>query len=290
LLDSIENLYEIYNHTTDPARRKEIYKQIDKISGEASKYSIANEYDKMASALGEQAVNAHTSVEETVYEDNIPSNAIDKFLTIQSERFRNPILRIFHTELEAVYEEKNRTLDNDGRKQLYAMLEGLFPTHNYGQQTTIGTIEHLKNPSIKAIREYYYKYYVPNNIAVIMSGDFNPDELVKKIDKQFAYLKPKPLEEYKGPIQTAIQGPIIKEVFGPTAESVWLTFRTAASGSRDEMLAQLISSILSNGKAGLLDINLNKQQKVLGAGAGILQFKDYGSFIIQASPKQGHNH
>ena len=287
LLDSIENLYEVYNHTTDVAKRKEIYKQIDRVSGEAAKYAIANEYDKMTSAIGDQHVNAHTSVEETVYEDDIPSNAIDKYLTIQAERFRNPVLRIFHTELEAVYEEKNRTLDNDPRKMLYAMLEGLFPTHNYGQQTTIGTIEHLKNPSIKAIQAYYYKYYVPNNMAVIMAGDLNPDEIVKKIDQQFAFLKPKPVEEYKGPKEAPVQGPIIKEVYGPTAESVRLTYRTAASGTREEMLSQLISSILSNGKAGLLDINLNKQQKVLGAGAGILQFKDYGAFLILASPKQG---
>src|SRR6478672_7086827 len=96
LLDSIDNLYEVYNHTTDVARRKEIYKQIDKVSGEASKFAIANEYDKMMASIGSQRTNAHTSVEETVYEEDIPSNAIDKFMTIQGERFRNPILRIFH--------------------------------------------------------------------------------------------------------------------------------------------------------------------------------------------------
>lgn len=287
LLDQIDNLYEQYNSTTDTEKRKQIYKEIDRVSGEAAKFAIAGEYDQMMSALGSQGTNAHTSVEETVYHENIPSNAIDKFLTIQAERFRNPVLRIFHTELEAVYEEKNRTLDNDGRKMLYAMLEGLFPTHNYGQQTTIGTIEHLKNPSLKAIREYYYKYYVPNNMAVIMAGDFNPDELVKKIDEKFSYLKPKPVEEYKGPKEAPVTGPVVKEVYGPTAESVRITYRTPASGTQEEMLTQMISSILSNGKAGLLDINLNKQQKVLGAGSGILQFRDYGAFLILASPKQG---
>ena len=127
LLDSIDNMYEVYNHTTDTAKRKEIYKQIDKISGEASKFAIANEYDKMMASIGSQRTNAHTSVEETVYEEDIPSNAIDKFMTIQAERFRNPIFRIFHTELEAVYEEKNRGLDDDNRKLQEAMLYNLFP-------------------------------------------------------------------------------------------------------------------------------------------------------------------
>lgn len=286
-LDGIDNLYEQYNSTTDAAQRKAIYRTIDSISGIAAKYAIANEYDKMMAALGSQRTNAHTWVEETVYEEDIPSNALDKFLAVQSERFRQPIFRIFHTELEAVYEEKNRSLDNDGWKIQEAMHTLLFPTHNYGQQTTIGTIEHLKNPSLKAIRDYYYKYYVPNNMAVVMAGDFNPDEAIKKIDAAFSYMQPKPVEEYKGPQEAPLKGPFTKEIFGPSAETMRLVFRTGPAGSRDAELAFLTASILSNGKAGLLDLNLNKQQKVLGAGAGIRQYKDYGVFMLLANPKQG---
>jgi predicted Zn-dependent peptidase len=287
LLDKIDNLYEQYNSTKDGDKRKEIYKEIDKVSGEAAKFAIANEYDKMMSSMGSQKTNAHTFVEETIYEEDIPSNAVDKFLTVQAERFRKPIFRIFHTELEAVYEEKNRALDNDSRKIQDAMFYNVFPTHNYGQQSTIGTIEHLKNPSLKAIREYYYKYYVPNNMAIVMAGDFNPDELIKKIDNNFSYMKPQPVEEYKGPKEAPIAGPVVKEIYGPSAETMRILFRTGASSTRDAMLADLLTAVLSNGKAGLLDLNLNKQQKVLGAGAGNIQFKDYGVFIVLASPKQG---
>ncbi len=287
LLDSIDNLYEVYNHTTDPAKRKEIYKQIDKISGEASKFAIANEYDKMMASIGSQRTNAHTSVEETVYEEDIPSNAIDKFMVIQAERFRNPILRIFHTELEAVYEEKNRGLDDDNRKLQEATLYNLFPTNNYGQQSTIGTIEHLKNPSLKAIRQYYYKYYVPNNIAIVMAGDFDADQLVKTIDKDFGYMKPKPVDDYRGPIEKPVAGPIVKEVFGPSAESMRIVYRLGPGSTKESLMADMLGSLLSNGKAGLLDLNLNKQQKVLGAAAGSFQFKDYGVFLALASPKQG---
>jgi predicted Zn-dependent peptidase len=286
-LDQIDNLYEQYNHTTDAAQRKAIYRTIDSVSGIAAKYAIANEYDKMMASLGSQRTNAHTWVEETVYEEDIPANALDKFLAIQSERFRNPILRIFHTELEAVYEEKNRSLDNDGWKVQEAMHTLLFPTHNYGQQTTIGTIEHLKNPSLKAIREYYYKYYVPNNMAVVMAGDFNPDEVIKKVDAAFRYMQPKPVEEYKGATEAQLKGPIVKDIFGPTAETMRLAFRTGPASSRDAFLADVVASVLSNGKAGLLDLNLNKQQKVLGAGAGVRQYKDYGLFMLLANPKQG---
>src|SRR5699024_3685856 len=155
LLDKIEALYEEYNHTTDEEKRKEIYREIDQVSNEAAKYAIANEYDKLMSAMGARGTNAFTSFEETVYTENIPASAVDKYLAVQAERFRNPVFRIFHTELEAVYEEKNRTLDSDSRKMFEVMLEELFKNHNYGLQTTIGTIEHLKNPSLIEIRKYY---------------------------------------------------------------------------------------------------------------------------------------
>ncbi len=287
LLDKIDALYEQYNSTTDVEKRKAIYRSIDSVSGVAAKFAIANEYDKLMSSMGSQRTNAHTWVEETVYEEDIPANAIDKFLAVQAERFRNPIFRIFHTELEAVYEEKNRSLDNDAWKVQEAMHTLLFPTHNYGQQTTIGTIEHLKNPSLNAIRDYYYKYYVPNNMAIVMAGDFNPDELIKKIDAAFSYMKAQPVEGYQGPVEQPIKGPIVKDIFGPTAETMRLVYRIGPANSREADLAMLTASILSNGKAGLLDLNLNKQQRVLGAGAGTRQYKDYGLFMLLANPKQG---
>lgn len=286
-LDSIDALYERYNTTTDAAARKEIYKEIDRVSGAAAKFSIANEYDKMMAAIGSQGTNAHTYVEETVYEEDIPANALEKFMDVQAERFRNPILRIFHTELEAVYEEKNRSLDNDGWKLQEAAMAAIFPTHNYGQQTTIGTIEHLKNPSLVAIRNYYNKYYVPNNIAIVMSGDFDFDKVVKLIETKFAYMKPKPIQEYAGPKESPISGPVVKEVFGPSAELLRMGWRISANHSREAMLALLASKILYNGKAGLLDLNLNKQQKLQAAVAFVNQFKDYGMFVMNATPKQG---
>ena len=167
-LDKINALYEEYNHNTDVEMRKAIYHRIDSVSGVAAKFAIANEYDKMMSSMGAQGTNAFTSFEQTVYTDDVPANATDKYLKVQSERFRNPQFRIFHTELEAVYEEKNRGLDNDGRKVFEKLFAELFKNHNYGKQTTIGTIEHLKNPSLQEIRKYFNTYYVPNNMGVIM--------------------------------------------------------------------------------------------------------------------------
>ncbi len=285
-LDKIDSLYEQYNHTTDTAARAAIYRNIDKTSGEASKFAIANEYDKLMSSMGAQGTNASTWYEFTVYTDDVPSNAIDKYLTVQAERFRNPVFRIFHTELEAVYEEKNISLDSDPEKVDEMLYATLFPTNNYGQQTTIGTIEHLKNPSLKAIRAFYNKNYVPNNMAVIMTGDFNPDSLVKKMDKYFSYMKASPVADYNPAPEAPITEAVYKEVLGPDAESVDIGYRLPGEKDNDAAVKMnALKNILSNGKAGLIDLNLNKKQMLLNARASVSGYREYSIFELTGRPK-----
>ena len=289
LLDMVDALCETYNHTSDTAQRRKTYHQIDSVSGLASKYAIANEYDKLMSEMGAQGTNAFTSFEQTVYTEDIPSNAVDKFLKVQAERFNNPVFRIFHTELEAVYEEKNRSLDSDPRKVNEMMMENLFRNHNYGKQTTIGTVEHLKNPSLLEIRKYFKTYYVPNNMAVVASGDFDPDVMIKKIDAAFAYMKSKPVPVYKFEPEQPIKSPVVKEVFGPDAEFVAVGYRLPGIHDKDAMLADLVGQVLTNGRAGLMDLNLVKKQKLLRASAYTNILIDHGMLMLQGSPTQGQS-
>jgi predicted Zn-dependent peptidase len=288
-LDKIENLFEVYRKTTDEGKRKDLYHQIDSISGVASGYAIANEYDKMTANIGARGTNAHTSFEETVYENDIPSNQLENWLTIEAERFRNPVLRLFHTELEAVYEEKNRGLDEDGRKVWETLLLDLFPHNTYGSQTTIGTIDHLKNPSLTEIKKYYDKYYVPNNMAICLSGDFDPDAAIKLIDEKFSAWKSKPVEVYQPYIEKPITQPIVSNVVGPQAENITMGYRFNGANTADADLVYMIDQILSNGKAGLFDLNLNQQQKVLSSGTYVKMLKDYSVHLLEGEPKAGQS-
>lgn len=288
-LDKIDALYEKYNKTTDEAARKEIYKEIDSVSGVASKFAIANEYDKLMSSMGAQGTNAFTSFEETVYTDDVPSASIDKYITVQAERFRNPILRLFHTELEAVYEEKNRSLDNDGSQVFETLFANLFKKHNYGKQTTIGTIHDLKNPSLIKIRNYFQTYYVPNNMGIIMSGDFDPNEVIKKIDELFKDMKAKPVPKYTFEQESPIKTPILKEIVGPDAENLTIGYRLPGNKDKDVLIADLVGQVLTNGKAGLIDLNLVKKQKLLSAGAFTYSLIDHGVLYLSAAPKTGQS-
>lgn len=288
-LDEISHLYEKYNKEKNEAKRKEIYAQIDSVSVIASKFAIANEYDKMIKNMGAEGSNAFTSFEQTVYLEDVPSSAIDKYLALQGERFRKPVLRLFHTELEAVYEEKNISLDNDGRKGFELFFSLMFPNHNYGQQTTIGTIEHLKNPSLIEIQKYFDNYYVPNNMGVIMAGDFDPDELIKKIDQTFSYMKAKKVQPYTFQPEKPITQPITGEVFGPNPESIMIGYRFPGASDKDARILNLLGQVLTNGSAGIFDLNLVQQQKLLSAYAFPYALKDYSMLILQGNPSEGQS-
>jgi len=286
LLDQIENEFEIYRKTTDSLQRKQIYHVIDSISGVASKFAIANEYDKLLSTIGAKGTNAFTSFEETVYVNDIPSNKIKPWLDIEFDRFKDPVFRLFHTELETVYEEKNIGLDNDDEKVFEAMFSGLFQKHTYGTQTTIGTVEHLKNPSLKSLKEYYRARYVPNNMAILLSGDLNPSEVITQIDATFGQLPTKPIVPFVPAKEDPITQPVIKECLGPDAESVNIGYRLGGGNTKDADFLTLFGMILSNGTAGLLDLNLNQAQKVLESGAYSDILKDYSVEVLYGKAKE----
>ncbi|MFA7361450.1 MAG: insulinase family protein [Candidatus Kapaibacterium sp.] len=289
LINEIIDLYEQHRATTDEQQRKMLYRKIDSVSYLASGYAIPNEYDKMLASIGATGTNAYTSNEQTVYTNEIPSNQLTKWLTIEAERFKEPIMRLFHTELEVVYEEKNRSMDNGSSKAFENLYAGLFQKHTYGTQTTIGTVEHLKNPSLKKVINYFNTYYVPNNMAIILAGDFNPDEAIKLIDEKFGSTPSKVVPEFIPAVEEPIASPVEKTVYSPEAESILLGFRLPGATTDEFDVMSMMSSILYNGSAGLIDLNIVKQQKALNAAAFLDDMMDYSTLIFSATPREGQS-
>lgn len=287
LIDQIENQYEVYRSTTDSLKRKNIYHTIDSLSFEASKYAIPNEYDRLISQMGATGTNAFTMTDQTSYVNNIPSNQLNNWLKLEYERFEYPVFRLFHTELEAVYEEKNIGLDSDDRQAYEALLKNLFLKHPYGTQTAIGTVEHLKNPSLKKIKEFYDTYYVPNNMALVMVGDFNMDEAIKEVNKTLGKLASKEVPAFNYQAEDAIATARKVEVLGADGEYMMMgyPFHTQPF-TKDAYILTLIDRILNNAYAGLIDINLNQSQKVSQAGTYLLNYNDYIAHVLYAVPTQ----
>ncbi len=291
MLDQIRSLFEEYRTKTDPQERIALYHVIDSISYEASKIAIPNEYDKLMSIIGSTGSNAFTSNDMTVYQEDIPSNQIENWAKIEADRFIHPVIRGFHTELEAVYEEKNMSLTEDDSKAMEAIDSVLFSRHPYGIQTTIGTQEHLKNPSIINIENHRSNFYVPNNVAICVSGDFDPDSFVDIIEKYFGEWQPNPdIKTLQYEPEQPITSPVEKTVYGLDAEFVMLGWRTP--GSKDILRSEvgnIVASVLYNGNAGLADLDLIQAQKIGGFYMMNYGRPDYGELLMIGYPREGQS-
>ena len=170
-----------------------------------------------------------------------------------------------------------------------ALLDGLFPNHQYGQQTTIGTIEHLKNPSLTEIRKYFIKYYVPYNMAICLSGDFDYDETIRLIDKYWGDFEKKEDPIFEVIKEDPIESPIVREVYGPEAERLYIGFRFDGVNSDDAKMLTMVDMVLSNSTAGLIDLNLNQKQELIGGGCFPYVLEDYSMHGFYGTPKSGQD-
>lgn len=289
LLDRIEQLFEEHRTEKDPEKKKMLYAEIDRSSFEAAKLAAANEYDKLVSAIGAKGTNAYTWVEQTVYVNDIPANELERWFSLESERFRRPILRLFHTELETVFEEYNISQDRDFRKTLKALQETLTPSHPYGTQTTLGRGEDLKNPSQTNIYRFFDQYYVPNNMAIVLCGDFDPEQAIALAESHFGHFRPKTIPPFRPEPQPEMQSRVQRDIYGQEANWIEMGWRFPGAGSEEAVLLPLIAGILHNYQAGLFDLHLLQGQQVLEAYAYPRVYEDYCSLVVFGKPREGQS-
>jgi predicted Zn-dependent peptidase len=291
-LDKIEELYEQHFVETDSTKRKEIYAQINAEVQQASQYAIPGEIDRLFTAMGERGLNAGTSQEFIYYHVDLPANRLEQWAKVEAERFREPVFRLFQTELETVYEEMNmRYIDNKDRLIRNAVNRLLFKNHPYGRPI-IGTVEDLKNPSIRRMYDFYNTYYVPNNMALILSGDIDVQKTIETIDAEFSGWESRKLPKPRKWKEKKIKSVERDTVYYPGEEFVLLAFRTIPSTHKDTEALQLFDMILDNAAAGLINLNLNQQQKVRQAGSYTSSHglsNDYGAQHLWGIPKEGQS-
>lgn len=285
IIAQISDMYEKHKATDNEEEKAKIYTVIDSLSQEAAKLAVANEYDKTVNAIGAKRTNAFTSYEVTAYMNEIPTNEIDRWLMLESERFKDPVLRLFHTELETVYEEFNMSQDNDGRQASFKVYESLFQKHPY-RIPVIGRGKDLKNPSMINIMNFKNQYYVANNMAICLMGDLDFESTIQLIDKHWGNHEPNPnVPEFAYQEEAPITEPIIHEIYGPDKEFVRIGFRSLGNQTKDAKYLALIDMILSNSQAGLIDLNLIKNQKVQSASSSYNAMNDYGVFSLVGFPR-----
>lgn len=286
-LDRIAALYEELFVTTSTAARAGIYRRIDAESVEAAALAIPNELDRLYATMGIAEANAGTTEESTTYVSEFPANRAEAWATVEADRFARPVFRLFQSELEAVYEEKNRSLDGADERLSEALEARLYKKHPYGQRTILGSIEHLKNPSLAKMRAFYERRYVPANMAIALSGDFDRDRIVELLERHLGAWKAVPAPARRRWPLPPPEGVERVEVRHEAEERLVIAWPTAPRNHPDEEALEVMDMVMDNAQAGLINLRLNQAQRVKGAGSYPAHYNDAGSWRLWASPKRG---
>ena len=281
-LDSISDLYDQIQATQDAERRHQLQLEINRLNIAASKYAIPNETDAILQQMGCTGLNAGTSYDYTVYYNTLPSNQLENWMEVYAERFRNPVYRLFQSELEAVYEERN-IYNNE---QMYAFSRNLF-TESFGEhpysRDVIGLDEHLKNPQPSAMKRFFDKYYVACNMTLILVGDFNTAEAKKMAEKYFSiWPKGEPAKQptYNLP---KFESQVVKEVKLTPIRLGLIVMPGVKENDPDQLALNVMSNIISGGN-GRLD-ELTTEGKIMMAQLVPFSLQDAGSTVIIYAPK-----
>ncbi|MEI7596670.1 MAG: insulinase family protein [Bacteroidota bacterium] len=283
-LDSIELNYEILGKTQDEKERAKIQLRINELSIKAAQFAIPNEFDKVVNGMGGANVNAFTSNDNIVYFNEFPGNQMNKWIELYSDRFVNPVFRLFQSELETVYEEKNMSMDQFFNQMFESYMKNFYKKHPNGQQTILGSVDHLKNPSLKKMREYYNTYYVANNMALVFTGDFDAKALKPLIEEKFGKWRSADVPAMPDYKEEPFKGREQVNVRLTPVRIGMLGYRCVPQGHPDQNVIDVISNLLSNGSTGYFD-KLTSDNKLLAAQFMNLSHPDIGGLGVLFVPK-----
>jgi len=288
-LRRIEELYDALREAKDPAARAKLLADIDRETQATAQWVVPNELSRIYASLGITGVNAFTNWDATVYEANVPSNRFEAWAEIEAERFRDAKFRLFQPELEAVYEEKNKRLDDPWRQVLERLLLALFPDHPYGTQPVIGHVEHLKTPAYGDMVAYHQRWYVPNNMAIVLTGDIDAATTLPVLERTLGTLEPKPLAEPSAAALDPVRGRIARELITEGEEEVYIAWRSVSSAHVDEPAMTVLLTLLGAESRGMLALELELTQKVAGTSAAMLDLRESGFCMVMAVAREGQS-
>ena len=282
IYDSIINLYDQYSEATDPKVREQLATQINECSMRQAKISSLEDFFVLLDLIGAEGVNAYTSYDLTAYHNSFPAAEMYRWLTIFSDRLINPVFRTFQAELENVFEEYNMYANEPSSQVSNQLFADIYKGSPY-ERNVIGLPEHLKNPRLSKLIEFYNTWYVPNNMALIIVGDFDAEAAKPMIEETFSRLQPKELPVRPTYKDVDFKGNPSKHYnLGYNPQETWI-YQGVKEGDPDQDVLDFVLALLYNGQTGLLD-RINTKGDVQFAGAFNDSRRNTGRIIIEAIP------
>ena len=286
LLDSIALKYDELAATEDEAARSQMQKEINELSIRSSDYVIPNEFNRLISKYGGSGLNAATSYDATIYFNTFSPQYMSQWAEINSERLLNPVFRLFQSELETVYEEKNMYGDFIGGPVMDRLLARYFAPHPYAYPI-IGSTKNLKNPRLTEMRKFFEEYYVASNMGLILSGDFETEAVLPVLEKTFSRIRPGEapkhdivaLPPFKGKEKMKIKFPV------PLVKAMGMGFRGVPANHEDQVALAVAVNMLNNANGtGFLD-KLMVDRKIMASMAMNESMNEAGILAVAVIPK-----
>ncbi|MBI3951211.1 MAG: insulinase family protein [Acidobacteria bacterium] len=275
----------------DPKRLEELQKQFEAAQQEAQKYLVHDEFDEAFNREGGAGLNASTSADSTEYIVSLPSNKVELWMSLESDRFLNPVLREFYKEKDVVMEERRLRVDSQpiGRL-LEEFIAVAYKAHPYGEPT-IGHMSDLQSITRAEAEAFFKKYYTPSNLTVAIVGDVNPPEIKRLAEIYFGRIpnrpKPEPLETVEPPQP----GDRCVRVEDPSQPFVLIGYHKPDINHPDNAGFDAITDIMGIGRTSRLYETLVKEKKIAVAASafpGLPGNKYPGLFLFYAVPAKGH--
>ena len=280
--------YDEMAEETDPLKKEAIGKEINDLTVEEGKISVSNEFMNLIESMGGKGLNAGTSYDVTYYHNSFPPYQINKWLEIYSQRLINPVFRLFQTELESVYEEYNMYQDDPGSVQREFISSKAFEGHPYARPI-IGLPEHLKNPRLSKLIEFYNNWYTPENMVLILVGNVNAQQISGRIGATFGRLPQRPTPERKTYPDLDIKGRKQYTAKVGYYPMVCLVYKGVPSGHPDEKPLEIAMSLLHNSSnTGTLD-KLTLDGELTSCGASTDFRREQGRNMVYAIPLYDEN-
>lgn len=269
---------------------KQLEQRLAGLEKQAQHYVVKDEFFDLYSRNGGSGYNAFTSKDGTTYLIALPSNKLELWAAIESDRMRRPVLREFYSERSVVMEERRRSYDAEpGAKLWETFVASAYHAHPYGQPI-IGWMSDIEQLSRSKAEQFLKRFYAPNNAIIAVVGDINPQQVIDLVGRYFGDLSPgTPVPEVA--VQEERQrGERRVEVIGDAEPEVVIGFHKTALGTKDDELFDVISAILGQGRTSRLYRSLVLEKQL---ATDVSVFTAPGSrypnlFVLHATPRAPH--
>jgi predicted Zn-dependent peptidase len=256
VLKELDNTYqewlaEKYSTQPDSAKMEKLWSEFENLQEKAGEYVVNNEFSQIIDRNGGTGMNATTSQDRTNYFYSLPENRLELWFSLESDRFKNPVLREFYKEKEVVREERRSSESQPVGRLVEEFLSVAYTAHPYGRPT-LGWPSDITATTMEDARDFYNTYYVPSNITIAIAGDVQPEEAKELAKEYFGDLEegPTPPPVYtKEPEQ---RGERRFTIQGQSQPFLLMGYHTVAQDHPDSKALQLLGSILSGGRTSIL--------------------------------------